>query len=186
MSDKGTPGPMPVKHAAHLLNPLRKLILSPAKLVNRLSLNPAASVLEVGPGPGYFSGEVARNIPSGRLTLVDIQQEMLDMAKKRLDSFGLDNIDYIQADAAALPFAGESFDVAFLVAVLGEIPDKKKCIGELYRVLRPGGLLSVTEQPGDPDLIHLDEMKKLIGDLFSLEQIYGKGKNYTVNFRKRG
>lgn len=187
MSDrKRNPGPMPYRHAAHLLNPIRKLILSPKKLAGRLSPEPDAAVLELGPGPGYFSAEIARNVPDGKLTLVDIQQEMLDMAKKRLDSFGLSNIAYIQADAAALPFDKETFDVIFLVAVLGEVPNKKKCIGELHRVLRPNGLLSVSEQPGDPDLIPVDEMKSLTGDLFDLERIFGGGRNYTANLRKKG
>lgn len=186
MPHKGNAGPMSVKHAAHLLNPLRKFILSPSKLVSRLSLNPDASVLEVGPGPGYFSEEVARGVPNGRLTLVDIQQEMLNMAKKRLDEFGLTNIAYVQADAAVLPFEKEVFDVIFLVAVLGEIPDKKECIAELHRVLCPGGLLSITEQPGDPDYIRIDKMKKLVGEMFFLEQTFGSGRNYTANFRKQG
>lgn len=177
---------MPFKHAAHLLNPLRKLILSPKKLVGRLSLAPDATVLEVGPGPGYFSAEAARNIPYGQLTLVDIQQEMLDMAKKRLDSYALQNVKYVQANATTLPFEKETFDVVFLVAVLGEIPDKQKCIGELYRVLRPGGLLSITEQPGDPDYIPVDNMKKLAGEMFHLDQLFGGGHNYIANFRKQG
>lgn len=186
MPNQRTPRPISVKHAVHLLNPLRRLILSPAKLAGRLALAPGSAVLEVGPGPGYFSAEVARNIPDGRLTLVDIQQEMLDLAQKRLHSRGLQNVSYVQADATALPFQEETFDIVFLVAVLGEVPDKQKCIGELHRVLRPGGLLSVTEQPADPDLISVDNMKKLVGGIFHLEEIFGRGRNYTANFRKQG
>lgn len=48
------PRPMPYAKARHLLNPLRSLILSPEKLVQRLDLSPDFRVLELGPGPGYF------------------------------------------------------------------------------------------------------------------------------------
>jgi hypothetical protein len=54
---------MSYEHAAHLLNPLRKFILSPKKLVKRLELRENSKVLELGPGPGYFSLEIARSIP---------------------------------------------------------------------------------------------------------------------------
>ena len=94
---KHEPRPMPCTKARHLLNPLRSLILSPEKLVQRLQLRPDFRVLELGPGPGYFSPAVARSIPKGKLVLVDIQQEMLDMARERLESKGLENVEYYRA-----------------------------------------------------------------------------------------
>lgn len=137
-------GPMSYEQAGHLLNPLRKLILSPRKLVRRLDLRDDFKVLELGPGPGFFSLEIARSIPSGTLVLVDIQQEMLDMVKKRLAQAGISNVQLIRGDAAALPVAGASFDVAILASVLGEVPEKAGCIKELYRILRPQGLLPIS------------------------------------------
>jgi len=185
MSDKdSTPIPMSYKRAEHLLNPLRKFILSPSKLVKQLSLNQNANVLELGCGPGYYSAKVAQKIPDGKLTLVDIQQEMLDMAKRRMDSFGISNINYVQADASELPFENDSFNVIFLIAMLGEVPDKEKCIRELHRVLRTGGLLSISEQSYDPHFIQDSKMKHLIGDMFHFEKEFGISRNYTVNFIK--
>lgn len=181
-----TPSPMSYKKADHLLNPLRKLVLSPSKQATRLSLNQSMNVLELGCGPGYYSAEVARNISNGKLTLVDIQQEMLDMAKKRLDSLGISNVTYVQADATALPFENENFDVVYLIAMLGEVPDKEMCIRELHRVLRTGGLLSVTEQSRDPHFIPVSEIKSLVGDIFHFEHSFGVSHNYTANFRKQG
>lgn len=176
---------MSYKKADHLLNPLRKFILSPSKLTSYLSLKQSANVLELGCGPGYYSAAVARNIPNGKLMLVDIQQEMLDMAKKRLAALGVSNVDYVQADAAALPFENDAFDTVFLIAVLGESSDKEMCIKELHRVLREGGLLSVSEQSYDPHFIPVSEMKSLLGDMFDCERTYGSSRNYTSNFRKK-
>jgi len=58
---------------------------------------------------------------------------------------------------------------------------------EVYRVLRPQGLLSITEQPGDPDFIPRHEVQRLAEtEGFLFEQAFGRGRNFTVNFRKPG
>jgi ubiquinone/menaquinone biosynthesis C-methylase UbiE len=164
---------------------LRRFILSPERLAERLELREAARVLELGPGPGYFSRAVARRIPTGYLLLVDVQSEMLQKARGKLARAGLRNVGFVQADATALPISSGAWDCVFLVAVLGEVSDPGSCLREIYRALRPGGLLSLTEQPGDPDFIALPDARKLVEGLgFRFEKVYGGGKNYTASFRK--
>ncbi|MCZ7571547.1 MAG: methyltransferase domain-containing protein [Ardenticatenaceae bacterium] len=178
-------GVCPYQVAFTLSNPLRRLILSPEELVARLELSEGARVLELGPGPGYFSVEVARSIPRGYLLLLDIQLEMLEMARQRLHKAGMRHAGYAQGDASALPVDDGALDAVFLVAVLGEAPDPRACVQEVYRVLRPNGLLSNTEQPGDPDFMSPAEVRALAqGAGFRVEQVYGSVKNYTINFRK--
>ena len=178
--------PMPHTLAPRLLNPIRGILLSPRGLVRRLELKPDFSVLELGPGPGYFSPAVAQAVPQGKLVLVDVQQEMLDMAKKRLDSKGVINVEYRQGDALSLPAETGSFDVAFLVSVLGEVPDRSACLLEVSRVLRSGGLLSVTEfKLWDPDFIPLPELKSSVEAAgFRYYSRHGRLFHYTLGFRK--
>jgi ubiquinone/menaquinone biosynthesis C-methylase UbiE len=164
---------------------LRRFILSPERLAERLELEEAARVLELGSGPGYFSRAVARRVPRGSLMLVDLQSEMLQKARGKLARAGMGNVGFVQANGAALPVASGAWDCVFLVAVLGEVSDPRSCLREIYRVLRPGGLLSLTEQPGDPDFIALPDARELVeGVGFRLEKVYGGGKNYTASFRK--
>jgi ubiquinone/menaquinone biosynthesis C-methylase UbiE len=164
---------------------LRRFILSPERLVERLELEEAARVLELGPGPGYFSRAVARRVPRGYLLLVDLQSEMLRKARGKLARSGLRNVGFVQANGAALPVSSSAWDCVFLVAVLGEVSDARSCLREIYRVLRPGGLLSLTEQPGDPDFIALPDARGLVESVgFRSEKVYGGGKNYTASFRK--
>lgn len=177
--------PMPYTHARHLLHPLRGLILSPTALARRLALPKDAAVLEIGPGPGYFSVVIARSIPQGTLWLVDIQPEMLAMAKERLERSGVVNVQYVQGDALQLSMGDASFDAAFLVAVLGELPDPERGLAELHRVLRPGALLSITEQIGDPDARPIHEVKRLLQAAgFTEERMFGRGRTFTVNARR--
>ena len=178
--------PMPYTKAAHLLNPFREFLLSQRKMVKRLELKEDYNVLEIGPGPGYYSPAVAKALSKGKLVLMDIQVEMLEMAKKRIIEKGLKNVEYKQGNACSLPFANESFDVVFLVAVLGEIPDQGKCLQEIKRVLRPNGLLSVTEMRiPDPDAIPMKTLKAMIeNEGYTQWSSYGKNINYTLGFHK--
>ena len=116
-----------------------------------LEPRPAERVLEVGPGTGYYTLAVARWVsPDGLLDIFDLQQDMLDHTMRRAGERGLTNITATQGDARQLPYPDASFDAAFLVTVLGEIPDQHVALRELARVLKPGGRLVVGELFGDP------------------------------------
>lgn len=112
---------------------------------------PGERVLEIGPGTGYYSLDVAEWVsPGGRLEIFDLQQEMLEHTMGRARQRGVENVVPTQGDARDLPSDDSSFDAAYLVTVLGEIPDQDAALGELARVLRPGGRLVVGELFGDP------------------------------------
>lgn len=167
-------------------NPLRRLLLSPAKLADRLPLTESSDVLEVGPGSGYFSAELARRVPQGWLELLDLQPEMLAKAKQKLQARGHLNVGYTTHDASEqLPFPDESFDVAVLVAVLGEVPNAKSCLHELCRVLRPRGVLAIHEHVPDPDQIPLVVLRPLVEACgFRFRQLWGPQWNYTATFER--
>ncbi|NOX38244.1 MAG: methyltransferase domain-containing protein [Calditrichaeota bacterium] len=166
-------------------SPFRRLVLSPQKLADRLHLEKDSRVLEIGPGSGYFSVEVARRIPQGHLELLDLQQEMLEKTRRKLEAARIHNVGWTLGDAIHLPFGENEFDVVFLVAVLGEVSDPEACLQGIYKVLRPSGLLSITEQPGDPDFLPLSAVRSLAEKQgFEFVESYGRKKNYTANFRK--
>lgn len=179
-------GACPQELSSTLDLPLRRLILTPEELAERLHLAATSRVLEVGCGPGYFSVEVARRIPQGRLELFDVQREMVQKARRKLDRAGVGHVGYTQGDARTLPFADACFDVAFLVTVLGEVPDPAACLRDLHRLLRPGGWLSITEQPGDPDYQPLSVVRALAEQQgFTFVETYRKRwRHYTTNFQK--
>ena len=178
-------GVYPAAHAGWLLHPLRRLIMPPRRMVQRLQLRPTDAILEIGPGPGWFSPDLARAAPQGRLTLFDIQPEMLDMAARRLRAASLSNFEPVAGDAQRLPFPPASFDLVFLVTVLGEIGDPAAAMREIARVLKSGGRVSITEQLGDPDHIPRAKLAQLAGEAaLSIEASTGSPLLYTATLRK--
>jgi ubiquinone/menaquinone biosynthesis C-methylase UbiE len=111
-------------------------------------------LLELGPGTGYYTLPVAGWLaPDGRLDMLDLQQEMLDHTARRASEEGVTGIELTRGDARELPYADATFDGAFLITVLGEIPDQEAALRELQRVVRPGGRVVVGELFGDPHMV---------------------------------
>jgi SAM-dependent methyltransferase len=130
------------------------------RLLEILAPQPGEHVLEVGPGTGYYTLGVAERLDGGAIAAFDIQQEMLDRVMRDATNRGIANIEPKQGDAQDLPYDDDSFDAAFLVTVLGEIPDQEAALRELGRVLRPGGRLVVGELFGDPHMVTLRRLRE--------------------------
>ena len=179
-------GVFPHRYAFTLLLPFRNIFLSPKKLIQRLDLKDEHTVLEIGPGPGYFSVNTAKTLKNGKLVLLDIQKEMLDFAKKRLKKRKIENVEYILCNGVNFDLDNESFDRVFMVTVIGEIENKENYLREIHRVLKNDGMLSISESAGDPDKLSVEELKSLVSaNGFKANDFFGSKFNYTMNFKKR-
>ncbi len=136
-------------------------LITRARLREVLAPEPGERVLEIGPGTGYYTAELAEWIgPDGTLEILDIQQEMLDHTMRAVGERGLANVNPTQGDARSLPYEDSSFDAAILITVLGEIPDQDAALREIARVLRPDGRLVVGELFGDPHMVTLGSLEQ--------------------------
>jgi ubiquinone/menaquinone biosynthesis C-methylase UbiE len=126
-------------------------IISRDRLREVLRPEPGERVLEIGPGTGYYTLDIAEWVgPEGRVEIFDLQQKFLDHVGGRAAERGLGNIVPTRGDATALSYEDASVDAVVLTAVLGEIPDPVAALHEIRRVLKPGGRLVVGELFGDP------------------------------------
>lgn len=111
-------------------------------------------VLEVGGGVGTFTVPLAEQVaPDGYVCSVELQSGMLKQQARAVRRSGLRNIQLHQADALRLPFADNRFDRAVLIAVLPLLRDKQRGLREVGRVLKPGGLLVVSEDLVEPEYV---------------------------------
>ena len=136
-------------------------LITRPRLREALAPEPGERILELGPGTGYYTLDVAEWIaPEGRLAIFDLQQQMLDHTLRRARERGIANVEASQGDARDLPYPDASFDAAYLVTVLGEIPDQDAALRELRRVLEPDGRLVVGELLGDPHYVVFGRLRE--------------------------
>jgi ubiquinone/menaquinone biosynthesis C-methylase UbiE len=178
-----TPCPAALSWLVH--NPLRRRYMRP--VLDRVGIRPGEQVLELGPGPGAFTVDAARQVePEGRVIAVDIQPEMIARVEERVRQANLANVETHVASAYELPLENESIDRAFLVTVLPEVPDQNRALAELWRVLKPAGQLSITEEFIDPDYpFPAETIRRVEAAGFELVQRFGSFLVYTVNFRRK-
>ena len=128
--------------------------LTPEALISILEPEPGERLLEIGPGVGHGALPVAGHLePGGTLAAFDLQQEMLDNLAERARARAIGNLEPTQGDATRLPYDDESFDGAYMVTVLGEVPDRAAALRELRRVLRPGARIVFGETLLDPHVL---------------------------------
>jgi ubiquinone/menaquinone biosynthesis C-methylase UbiE len=132
-----------------------------ARLREILEAKAGERILEVGPGTGYYTLDVAEWVgDDGTVEIFDIQQEMLGHTMRRAEERGFANIKPTQGDAEAMPYEDDAFDAAYLITVLGEIPDQDAAVRELRRVVKPGGRVVFGELFGDPHMVALGALKQ--------------------------
>lgn len=105
-----------------------------------LAISPGDKVLDVACGPGNFSRDFARVAGNGLVVGIDASETMLAVAVR--DTEGED-IAYIRADACGLPFRDRSFDAVCCFAALYLIEEPLRALGEIVRVLAPGGRVAL-------------------------------------------
>ncbi|MBN1362089.1 MAG: class I SAM-dependent methyltransferase [Sedimentisphaerales bacterium] len=131
-----------------LSNRLRKLLQGPSRVLGPY-VKPDVAVLDVGSAMGFFSIPMARMVgPGGKVVCVDLQPKMLDVLARRAAKAGVsDRIETHVCSSASLCLDGReaSFDFALAFAVLHEVPDQARCLGELHRLLKPGATLLLAE-----------------------------------------
>jgi SAM-dependent methyltransferase len=161
-------------------------LITRQRLREILDPRPGERILEVGPGTGYYTLDVAEWIePGGQVDIVDLQQEMLDHTMRRAGERGLSNVTPTQSDVTGMPYQDGTYDAAFLVTVLGEIPDQDAALRELARVLKPGGRLVVGELLGDPHYVRLAPVRLRAGGVgLAYERRVGNALGYFARFVK--
>ncbi|MBN46479.1 MULTISPECIES: bifunctional demethylmenaquinone methyltransferase/2-methoxy-6-polyprenyl-1,4-benzoquinol methylase UbiE [unclassified Methylophaga] len=111
------------------------------------NVRPGANVLDIAGGTGDLTARFADMVgPTGKVVLADINASMLNVGRDRLTDLGkAGNIEYVQANAEALPFPDNTFDCITIAFGLRNVTDKDKALRSMLRVLKPGGKLLVLE-----------------------------------------
>ena len=160
-------------------------LITRARLREVLAPRAGERVLEIGPGTGYYTLDIAAWVAPGRVDIYDIQREMLDHTLRRARERGVDNVTATQGDARRLPYADASFDAVCLITVLGEIRDQDAALREIARVLAPGGRLVVGELFGDPHWVSPRRLReRAAGARLTFVERSGSALGYFARFER--
>jgi ubiquinone/menaquinone biosynthesis C-methylase UbiE len=178
--------PCPAWLVPLLENPYFEAVAGAKTLLERAGVRAGMRVLDAGCGPGRVTLPAAAAVgPSGRVVALDIQPAMLEILAARLRAQGATNVEIVQAGLGEGKLPADEFDVVLLATVLGEIPSKGAALQEIYRSLRPGGVLSVTEVLPDPHYQRVSRVRGLAAELGFHEARGFRGfVSYTLNLRK--
>ncbi|MFX0020734.1 MAG: class I SAM-dependent methyltransferase [Candidatus Hermodarchaeota archaeon] len=168
-------------------NPIRrKLIQKPATVAKRLKLEPSMTVLEIGPGKGSYTIAFAKEVlPNGKVYAIDIQESIIERLKRRIEKENVGNIIPKIDDAYNLSLEDSSIDRVIMIACLPEIPEPVRVLKEIKRVLKPDGIVSLSEMLPDPDYPRRKTEIKWANEAgFKLQDKFGNWFIYQLNFKK--
>jgi protein-L-isoaspartate O-methyltransferase len=167
----------------------------PAKLMAALKLKPTDVVADIGAGSGYYTFRMAKQVPQGKVLAVDIQPEMIDLLKKRIQQTKTANVETIQSGDSDPKLKPDSVDVILLVDVYHEFEFPFEMTAALVKALKKGGRIIFVEFRMEDDsvpikLVHKMSEKQVIKEMgpHPLEHVATIGTlpwQHVIVFRKK-
>ncbi len=153
--------------------PVRRWIHDPTTIVGPF-VSAGMTVLEPGPGMGFFTLELARRVgPNGRVLAIDVQPKMIEALARRAKQAGLaDRIDarLTRGDRLGIEDCAGTVDFALAFAMVHEVPNSAALFTDIRNALKSGGKLLFAEPKGHVPLPAFESSCKLATDSgFALE-----------------
>ncbi|UCD37144.1 MAG: class I SAM-dependent methyltransferase [Fidelibacterota bacterium] len=150
--------------ASWLDRPARENEEQPQLLVNNLPLRPTDVVGDIGAGTGYFSFRISPLIPQGRCLAVDVQPEMIDILRQRIDERGVRNVVPILGSPTNPNLPESGVDLALMVDAYHEFFHPREMMTAIVQALKPGGLVVLVEYRGEDRAITRHPLHKMTQD----------------------
>jgi len=142
--------------------PEREAEEAPSLLLRSLNLKPGLVVADIGAGSGYLAFPMAKRVaPRGKVYAVDIQQEMLDIIKKRMKERRVANIELVLGTITDPKLPPNSIDLILLVDVYHEFDHPYEMTQAMVRSLKPGGKLVLVEYRKEDPAVPIKEVHKM-------------------------
>ena len=137
-----------------------------------LGLKDGMKILDVGAGPGFYTELLLDNLPSSHITLLEVSNELMDISKKKLSSYG-ERVDFVNESIFKNQLEDNQYDFVICRFVFQHLQDPLIASKEIYRILKPGGIVAI-----------IDSDRGLWG-LSDPEYLATNGKGYMSQIEKR-
>jgi ubiquinone/menaquinone biosynthesis C-methylase UbiE len=177
--------PAPAFLGPLLNSDIRRLVQPPDNIIKSSGIKEGMRVLDLGCGSGAYTTFMARAVGKmGKVYALDFQQGMLNQLAKKLsrpEKKDITNVEIVRADARDLPFENGFFDLVIMIGAFQEMPEREKVLAGIERVLKPGGILAISEALPDPDFpLKATTIRMVEEGGFRVEAVEGSFWNYTV------
>lgn len=150
-----------ISRAQWLDRPEREREELPNRVVRALELKPQEVVADIGAGTGYFTFRIAPHVPDGIVLAVDIDEEMLDMVRKRAERQGLKNVRPILGTVEDPNLPRDSVDVALIVFTYTQFSHPREMMLNIRNALKPGGRVVLVEYRGEDPTVPVSDVYKI-------------------------
>jgi len=171
-----------------LISPLRKLLQNPKKIIAPL-VHEGMTVVEIGPGMGFFTLEIAKKVAdSGRVIAIDIQPKMLEQLEQRAEKAKLRQwieTRLATSDSLGMTDLAEAVDLVFAYAVVHELPDTRNFFQAAFGVLKQNAKLFIAE-PGHHVSVESfnEELQQAQAEGFEVVELGQNRQGFTALLRK--
>jgi ubiquinone/menaquinone biosynthesis C-methylase UbiE len=144
-TDQGIQGPLTVEIYDQMQRRLRDKGWIETGDITKIGITHGLA-LEIGPGPGYLGLEWLKNTQGTTLKGLDISADMIAVAQRNAGVYQLsDRVEYVTSSGVRLPFEDGLFDAVFTASSLHEWSEPKETLHEIWRVLKPGGRMLISD-----------------------------------------
>ena len=160
-------GGTPDEEACRLTRQASSFVEHDLPLLQRFGLSSGMAVLDVGCGAGKATLEIARLVFPGKVTGLDRDAELLQRARENARMSQIMNVEFVEGDITDPHLAPSSFDFVYCRFVLWSVPERKKALRNMIRLVKPGGIVCAQE-PDASGAIYWPEL--------SAHKLYWKGR----------
>ena len=144
-----------------LERPEREAEENVSQAIENMNIQADEEIADIGAGSGYYTFRMASKAPQGKVFAVDIQPEMLDIMRERIEREGIDNVELIRGTESSPQLEANSLDLATMVDVYHELAYPKEMMEDIVRALRPGGRFVLLEYRMEDPTVPIKRLHKM-------------------------
>jgi ubiquinone/menaquinone biosynthesis C-methylase UbiE len=147
--------------AGWLERPERESEEKVSQAIRNMQLEPDEHIADIGAGSGYYTLRMAGRVPEGKVFAVDIQPEMLEILRQKIEKEKIDNIELVRGEETSPNLAENSFDMVLMVDVYHELSHPRELMQEVVRALKPGGRFVLLEYRMEDPRVPIKRLHKM-------------------------
>ena len=135
-----------------------------SQAIENMGIQPDERIADIGAGSGYYTFRMARKVPEGKVYAVDIQPEMLDLMRQRIEAEGITNVELVTGSETSPNLEPNSVDLVTMVDVYHELSHPREVMENIVSALRPGGRFVLLEYRMEDPAVPIKRLHKLSED----------------------